>query len=169
MTIPFFRSGTPEQWLLVKRTLLKIIMGQNITQGPSKYSMARCVLEGDVLARFNATAAELRNENNTNVTACLDSVTAYVFLARALQVQRRFLQHHMRKQYDCTIREFNACLHKLNSYLPDFPPGGANQQLPPDDLSEILKFSMPNKWHSHMVMHNFVPSKHTLIEVVEFA
>ena len=40
MTIPFFRSGTPEQWLLVKKTLLKIIVGQNITQGPSKYSMA---------------------------------------------------------------------------------------------------------------------------------
>ena len=74
----------------------------------------------------------------------------------------------MRKRHDCKIREFNARLHELNSYLPDFPPGGANQQLPPDDLSEILEFSMPNKWHSHMVMHNFVPSEHTLIEVVEF-
>ena len=53
-TIPFSRSGTPEQWLLVKKTLLKIIVGQNITQGPSKYSMARRVLEGDILARFDA-------------------------------------------------------------------------------------------------------------------
>ena len=168
MTIPFFRGGTPEQWLLVKRTLLKILVGQNITQGPSKYSMARRVLEGDILARFDATAAELGNENNANFTACLDSVTAYVFPARALQVQRRFLRRHMRKRHDCKIREFNARLHELNSYLPDFPPGGVNQQLPPDDLSEILEFSMPNKWHSHMVMHNFVPSEHTLIEVVEF-
>ena len=54
MTIPFFWSGTPEQWLLVKKTLLKIIVGQNITQGPSKYSMAQRVLEGNILARFDA-------------------------------------------------------------------------------------------------------------------
>ena len=168
MTIPFFRSGTPEEWLLVKKTLLKIIIGQNITQGPSKYSMARRVLEGDILARFDAKAAELGNENNANFNTCLDRVTAYVFPARALQVQRRFLRRHMRKKPDCTIREFNARLHELNSYLPDFPPGGANQQLHPDDLSEIIEFSMPNKWQSHMVLHNFVPSEHTLIEVVEF-
>ena len=87
MTIPFFRSGTPEEWLLVKKTLLKIIIGQNITQGPSKYSLARRVLEGNILAQFDAKAAELGNKNNTNFNTCLDSVTAYVFLARALQVQ----------------------------------------------------------------------------------
>ena len=78
MTIPFFRSRTPKEWLLVKKNILKIIIGQNITQGPSKqYSMAPRVLEGNILARFDAKAAELGNKNNANFNNCLDRVIAY--------------------------------------------------------------------------------------------
>ena len=31
LIIPFFRSGMPKDWLLVKKSILRIMVGQNIT------------------------------------------------------------------------------------------------------------------------------------------
>ena len=115
LTIPFFCHGTPEEWLLIKKTLLKILVGQNITAGPPKYAMARRVLEGDALARFDAKASELASETNANFDLCINAVTSYVFPTKALQYQRRFMQRYLRKNRDSTIRKFNSRLLELNA------------------------------------------------------
>ena len=59
--------------------------------------MTRRLLEGDALAAFNAAAAVHRNENNDNFLACIDDVTAHIFPARALQMQKRFMRRFLRK------------------------------------------------------------------------
>ena len=168
MTIPFFRHGTPEEWLLIKKTLMKILVGQNITAGPPKYAMARRVLEGDALARFDAKASELASETNANFDLCINAVTSYVFPTKALQYQRRFMRRHLRKNRDSTIREFNSRLLELNAYLSEFPPYGTNQTLVDDDLMEVLEFAIPNTWQSTMVVQGFTPSEHSTSELVDF-
>ena len=39
LTVPFFHSGTAEEWLTTKRAIKKIVTGQNITAGPAQYAM----------------------------------------------------------------------------------------------------------------------------------
>ena len=57
LPLPFYSTGTPEEWLRFKLNLSKVLIGQNITTGPPKYALARRVLEGDALAAFEAAAA----------------------------------------------------------------------------------------------------------------
>ena len=72
LTVPFFRLGTPEEWLIVKHRLLKIMTSQNITTSLGQYAMSRQILDRDTLACFNAKATELGNETvtNHNVSQC---------------------------------------------------------------------------------------------------
>ena len=130
--------------------------------------MARRILEGDALARFDSKATELGNETNANFATCLDAVTSYTFPTKALQYQRRFMRRYLRKPRDTTIRKFNSRLQELNAYLEQFPLFGNNQKLDDDDLLEVLEFSIPNKWQSQMVLQGFNPSERTITELVEF-
>ena len=52
----YFRDGTPEEWLLFKKTLTRCITGQNVTSRPTKYSLARRLLSGCAMADFNHAA-----------------------------------------------------------------------------------------------------------------
>ena len=49
LTVPYFRSGTSEEWFLFTKSLFRVIEGQQLTTGPSRYSMARRLLQGDPL------------------------------------------------------------------------------------------------------------------------
>merc|ERR1712127_1028673 len=56
VTIPYFGSGTPEEWLRFRSSLDKVIHGHNATTGPSRYALVRKLLEGDALAAFEQVA-----------------------------------------------------------------------------------------------------------------
>eukprot|EP00957_Ditylum_brightwellii_P046033 3492455-Ditylum_brightwellii.AAC.1 len=38
LSIPFFKEGTPEEWIKFQRELQAVLKGQNITQGPPSYT-----------------------------------------------------------------------------------------------------------------------------------
>ena len=57
LILPYYNSASPEEWLIFCTDLNKAIIGQNISQGPTRYTMARQVLQGDALASFDAAAA----------------------------------------------------------------------------------------------------------------
>eukprot|EP00957_Ditylum_brightwellii_P039633 2998089-Ditylum_brightwellii.AAC.1 len=38
LSLPFFESGTLEEWILFRRYLTVVLKGQNITQGPPSYA-----------------------------------------------------------------------------------------------------------------------------------
>lgn len=168
LTVPFFRSGTPEEWLVVKKSILRIMVGQNITAGPGKYSMTRRILDGDALAKFDSKAAELGPETNNNFVTCLNAVTQHVFPQKALQYQRRYMRRYMRKPRDIKTREFYSRVQEINAYLNQFPPFGQTQRLDDDDIIEILEYSVPASWQKDMVYQGFNPSEHTATEFIEF-
>lgn len=168
LTVPFFKSGTPEEWLLVKKSINKVLVGQNITTGPPQFAMIRRILDGDALAKFDEKAAEFGTETVANCQVCLNEVTRHVFPQRALQYQRRYMRRYLRKPVNVSTRAFNARLVEMNAYLPEFPPFGPQQQLADDDLSEILEFAVPNSWNRTMVLQGFNASEKTTTEIVEF-
>ena len=58
LTIHYFRTGTPEEWLRIRAKILEVITGQNLTTGAQRFTMVRRVLQGDALAAFNHTAID---------------------------------------------------------------------------------------------------------------
>eukprot|EP00957_Ditylum_brightwellii_P094675 7210144-Ditylum_brightwellii.AAC.1 len=52
LLVPFFKSRTPEEWILFRRGLTAVLKGQNITQGPPSYAVTKTLLKGDALTVF---------------------------------------------------------------------------------------------------------------------
>jgi len=65
--VPFFRDGSPEEWLLFRKNLRRVFRGQNLTNGPSQYQMARSLLEGETLSFFDTKATAYLNETVDNM------------------------------------------------------------------------------------------------------
>ena len=60
--------------------------------------MARTLLEGDALAKFNERATANRNETNDHFVTTLREVTTHVFPKKALALQKRYMRRFMRTQ-----------------------------------------------------------------------
>ena len=170
LIVPYFSTGTPEEWLRWKRDLGRVLQGQNVTTGPGKYNMTRRLLEGDALAAFNAAATTHGNETNENFLRCIDDMTAHIFPARALQMQKRFMRRFLRKPAGIKTREFVARVNEMNNFLREFPSpnGEAATALPEDEILDLLEFGVPNSWQKQFLMHQFDPQAHTVMEFVEF-
>ena len=168
LTVKFFSHGTPEEWLVFVRNLKRIFVGQNITQGAGKYAMIRRLLLGDTLAAFEKAATATGVENNANFDVVLKEVTTHVFPRRALTYQKRYMRRHMRKPKTMTTRDFAARVAELNAYLKEFPPFVNNQELPEEEVLDILEFGVPNSWQKNMVLQGFEPLNHTPSEFVAF-
>eukprot|EP00957_Ditylum_brightwellii_P156205 11889628-Ditylum_brightwellii.AAC.1 len=63
LSVPFFGEGTPEEWIKFRRGLSTVLKGQNVTQGPPSYAVAKTLLKGDVLMVFEQ--AEIARGNQT--------------------------------------------------------------------------------------------------------
>ena len=66
MPIPYFSTGTPEEWLRFVRNVSKVFVGQNLTTGPQQYACIRRLLDGNSLAVFELSAADLGNPTVLN-------------------------------------------------------------------------------------------------------
>ena len=170
LIVPYFSTGTPEEWLRWKRDLGRVLQGQNVTTGPGKYNMTRRLLEGDALAAFNVAATTHGNETNENFLRSIDDMTAHIFPARALQMQKRFMRRFLRKPAGIKTREFVARVNEMNNFLREFPlPNGeAATALPKDEILDLLEFGVPNSWQKQFLMPQFDPQAHTVMEFVEF-
>jgi len=182
--IPYFSTGTPEEWLITVCDLNKVIAGQRLGNGPAKFTLARQVLQGDALSTFNTQAEVFETEahmncveghpvpesqTTANYNACIMAVTKHVFPHRALSMQKRYMRRYLRKPRDMSVRDFVARLQELNGYLSSFPPEGTMQgePLPDDVLKEILEFGIPSSWLSAMDITGFSPMTHTMTEFIE--
>eukprot|EP00957_Ditylum_brightwellii_P009142 691134-Ditylum_brightwellii.AAC.1 len=48
LSVPLFDKGTPDEWIKLWRRLQAVLKGQNVTQGPPSYAVAKTLLKGDV-------------------------------------------------------------------------------------------------------------------------
>jgi hypothetical protein len=168
LTVKYFRTGPPEEWLLFQRDLRRILNGQNITTGPAKYVMIRRLVMGDTLAVFDNAAQTHGNETNANFELCLRDVSTHIFPQRALAHQKRYMRRYMRKPREVAMREFAARVAEMNEYLSQFPPFDNDQSLTNEEIVDILEFAVPNSWQKSMVLQGFDPLIHTVSEFVSF-
>jgi hypothetical protein len=168
LSVPYYSSGTPEKWIIFRKNLDKVLIGQNITTGPPTYAMTRRILEGAALAKFEDSVLDRGTETLDHFTLVLEDMSNYVFPRRALQMQKRFMRRYMRKPRKLKMREFMARVEELNHdlrYFPVFVPGA---RLLEDELLDIYENGVPNSWQKQFLLQGFDPIEHTKQEFLEF-
>ena len=120
--VPVYDSGHPKEWINFVEVVNKCLIGQNITTGPTMYSVVQRVLEGDAKAQFNLQTAAHGNQTVTNFRNVMATMTAPVFPRYALRDQKRYLCRFCRKPLQMKAHVFVTQLMQLNHYLSSFPP-----------------------------------------------
>ena len=148
LSVPYLSSGTPEEWLLFKKNVNRVITGQDKTTGPPKYVLARRLLQGEALATFDNKATELGNETVAHFKECPTAVTNFIFPVRSSMLQKRYMRRFLRKPAEMTTREYVARVPELNNYLPEFPQVNGNDVdvIPPEKIRDMLEFGVPASW-----------------------
>ena len=168
LPVPYFKTGTPEEYLKWRSNVDKGMKGYGATTGPSKYSFTRRLLEGDALAVFDLKRSEYASETNENYQETMEHLGSHVFPTKALQKQKRYMRRVLRKPRDLTTRDYVARVCEINNLLASFPGADENSKLPEDELLDILEFGMPNSWQRAMTLQDFDPVEHTVSEFVSF-
>lgn len=172
LTIPYFRDGTPEQFLRFRKNLLKVFAGQNVTDGPGMFTIGRRLMDGDALSEFeNFVTAEQLTQTVNNFNRAMEAVAKHVFPAQAAKLQKRYLRRFVRKPLTMSVRKFVARIQEINNYLPSFPPqvpGEPIQKLDDDEVIDLMEFGVPRAWQKKMEEHDFDSTNTTIGEFLAF-
>ena len=166
LPIPYFRSGSTEEYLKWRRNVSRALTGQGITDGPGKYNLTRKLLDGDALMVFNVKTTQIGNETNVNYERVMDALTEHVFPLKALQTQKRFMRRFLRKPRDMKARDFVSRVCEINEMLNQFPGANGEGSLPQDELLDLMEFGMPSSWQRQMIMHDFDPMDKSIPEFI---
>eukprot|EP00957_Ditylum_brightwellii_P028991 2190513-Ditylum_brightwellii.AAC.1 len=108
LSVPFFDEGTPEEWIKFWHGLQAVLKGQNVTQGPQSYAVAKNLLNGNALTVFKQAEIDHGNQTVQNFDLCLDDVAKHVFLEKAWQIQKRYMQRNICFGRGITTKEWVA-------------------------------------------------------------
>jgi len=89
LPIPYFKGGTPEEFLKWKRNVEKTISGQGTTDGPSKYTFTHRLLDGVALTAFNLKAKGFESKTNVNFLEVIEDLNRHDFPIKALKTQKK--------------------------------------------------------------------------------
>ena len=77
-------TGSVQQYILWKKDLEKLIIGQNLELASDKFAMTCKVLEGDTLAVFNQHAHAAGEESDDTYKECMEGLAKHIFPKNAL-------------------------------------------------------------------------------------
>ena len=170
LNVPYFNTGTAEEFLNWRENLSKVVTGQNITEVADKFATVRRLLKGDALTAFqNITATGSETAGSFN--AAIKKLTRHVFPLKAEQQQKRYMRRVMRKPSEMDSQQFVSRVGELNRYLQEFPASNnrvSATKLDDDEIMDILEFSVPNSWQRQMVLQDFDPLDSTPAQFVNF-
>eukprot|EP00957_Ditylum_brightwellii_P032252 2443777-Ditylum_brightwellii.AAC.1 len=95
LSIPFFDEGTPKEWIKFRRGPQAVLKGQNVTQGPPSYAVAKTLLKGDVFTVFEQAEITHGNQTVPHFELCLDDMVKHVFPEKAGQTQKCYMQRNI--------------------------------------------------------------------------
>eukprot|EP00957_Ditylum_brightwellii_P137621 10491858-Ditylum_brightwellii.AAC.1 len=77
LSVTVFDKGTPEEWIKFWRWLQAVLKGQNVTQGPPSYAVAKALLKGNALMVFEHSENTHGNQTLQNFDLYLDDMAAH--------------------------------------------------------------------------------------------
>ena len=171
INVQIFSGGNPEEFLRWRKNFYRAATGQGATTGPTKFALARRLLEGGTLTAFENAAKDETTETNDTLKTVLKKVTASVFPVKSLQKQKRYMRRFFKKPGIMSIKAYVERVIEINEYLPSFPDPSStlvSTKLPDDELLDLLEFSIPRAWQKQMVLQGFDPIEGTAEEFVRF-
>eukprot|EP00957_Ditylum_brightwellii_P054312 4114755-Ditylum_brightwellii.AAC.1 len=91
LSVTFFNNGTPEEWIKFLHGSQVVLKGQNITQVPPSYAVAKTLLKDDALMVFKKAEIDCGNQTVPHFELCLDGIAEHVFPPKARQTQKRYM------------------------------------------------------------------------------
>jgi hypothetical protein len=166
-----FCEGTVSEWIDFRKAI-KEVWKQNGISSPSDRVANLCtILRGDSLAGFEEKIQELTTDTDVDgninqialsdeiVLQSLNAVALTVFPFRALETQKQWMRRRMRKPKELSLRKTVAAVGRLNNSLPLFPNGSDSDKFTPEDIMEILEWSIPEAWRTKFDLDGYVPTE----------
>ena len=181
MSMRKFESGTPQEWMEVL-TGLKEIWRQNSVNSPTdRAATVAAIIRGDSLTAFETALEDARVDpdpedeedpaplvmTQEHIETALRAVTSVVFPFRALETQKIWMTRNMRKPFDMESKTMAAALSRINNWLPAFPDGTQASKFSESELIGLMEWSLPSSWRKIMDKNSFLPSMHTLKDLVD--
>eukprot|EP00957_Ditylum_brightwellii_P119598 9125128-Ditylum_brightwellii.AAC.1 len=91
LSVLFFDNGTPEEWIKFQRRLQAVLKGQNVTQGPPSYAVAKTLIKGNALTVFEQAEIDHSTQSVPHFKLCLDDVAEHVFPNKVTQTDPEVL------------------------------------------------------------------------------
>jgi len=166
-----FCEGTVGEWLEVRKAISEQWLQNSIDKPQDRVSSVCTVLRGDSLTGFEEKIQELttstdENGDITNVALTvemvelgLNAVAQTVFPHRALKLQKQWMRRRMKKPEDLTIRKTVTAIGRLNNSLPLFPDGSDLDKFTPEEILEILEWSIPDTWRTKFDLDGYIPTE----------
>ena len=107
-------------------------------------------------------------KTDMNYEFVMKYLISHFSLPKSLQRQKRYLRKGLYKPCNTNIRYFICQIDYMVGYLKKFPPFGAGQRLPEDEILELVYFSLPKKWQKYLIIQGFGSSIQGSTDLVEF-
>ena len=85
-----------------------MLKGQNVTQGPPSYTVAKTLLKGNALTVFEQAEIDHGMQSEPNFKLCLDDVAEHVFPKKARQTQKQYIQRNLWHVGEMIVKEWVA-------------------------------------------------------------
>ena len=168
--IPFYKDGTPEEFLIWQANMESVVTGLAINQGPTRYTMYRQTLQGKARQDFDRLATAEGAETVANLVEVLAKLKISSFPKRALRTQLRYFRRFMRKPADMMVREYFSRAEDIHAMIANFPPdGGMATVLSQDERLDIYEQHLPKRWQTNMYTLGYDPLGSTIEELIEQA
>eukprot|EP00957_Ditylum_brightwellii_P040131 3037159-Ditylum_brightwellii.AAC.1 len=105
LSVTFFDKETPEECIRFWCRLQAVLKGQNVTQGPSSYAVAKTLLKGDALTVFEQAENTYGNQTIPHFKLCLDDVAKHVFPEKARQTQKCYMWKNIHYGGGITVKK----------------------------------------------------------------
>ena len=92
--VPYFGTGSPEEWLIFLDRLWKCITGQNASTGPARFEQCERSLKGDALMVYRLKVADINARTNAEFENVLISMTEHIFPVHAYREQKRYMRYN---------------------------------------------------------------------------
>ena len=171
LSIPIFKDGNPDKFLKWVKNVKRAAKGQNMTTGPTKFALAKRLLDGGALIAFENAGTAVASETNETFKQAIKDVTEHVFPKSAYQKQKSYMRRFLKKPRDLSTKQFVERVIHINELLERFPDPSSTRtatKMPEDEILDLLEVSMPHAWQRHMRLQGFKPLERSIKEFVEF-
>ena len=96
---------------------------------------------------YNATLEVIESDYETGLNAICDQLLPF----QALIKVKHYLRRHCHKPANMTIRQYVSRIRKINEHvLPLLVPMSPDNQLPFDEVKELLFYGIPNRYRKKL-------------------